>query len=664
MFRIPDVLRLALALLGASAAPLCAQPAPPALAGGEVVAAIRRDDWPGAAAIAAGMADTLAAKLVTYYRLLAPGAARADEIADFIAANPGWPQQDQLARRRDEALIALADDGAAAAFCRRAPPVLAEAWLRCANAAAALGDEAAASRAAGLAWSGGIDDPAAETILARRWPRALTPAATWQRFSRLLPRDAAAAARALPEMTAEQQSAARAVLALRTDRPEASDLLAALPAPVKVWPLVFFENARWLKRQGRLPDAATLWRTDGDAAMRAAGDRAGAFLAEREALARQILATGDAALAYAVVADGFADPTASAAASPEARVEGRFLAGFIALESLHDPARAEPHFLALAALSPAVITQARAHYWLARVAAARGDGARARAEYAEAARWPVTFYGQLAARANGASAGALAARLRGLDDPIASPAAAAEITRHELARAASDLVAWGAPNRARPFLIRLARELPEPPARTVIARMSLALGLPDQAVMIARLTGRDGAMLPRAGWPLAADPPRAPVPSPAVVLGLIRQESSFDASAISGSGALGLMQLLPNTARQVAHKLGLAGLAPVTLTADPGLNIRLGSAYLASLLAHYDGALPLALAAYNGGPGNVASWLATNGDPRAEKSDTVMIDWIERIPFGETRNYVERVIENIAIYHAKRGEPAADPLVP
>ncbi len=632
----------------------------------DVMAAIRGDDWPRAAALARQIADPMAGKLVTYYRLLAPadapgGGASAEEIAAFIATNPDWPGQDLLARRRDEALVALADDRAAAAFCRNAPPVLPEAWLRCANAAAASGDAAAAARAAGFAWSGGIDDAAAEAVLAARWPGALTPAATWARFTRLLPRDAEAAARALPEMTPEQQAAARAVLALRADRPDAGDQLAGLPASVREWPLVFFETARWLRRAGRLADAAALWQASGEGATHAAGDRAAAFLAERETLARQILATGDAETAYAVIAGGVADP-AGAAETAAARADPIFLAGFIALESLHDPARAAPHFRALAALSPAVITQARAHYWLGRVAAAGGDGDGARAEYIRAAAWPVAFYGQRAAIALGWPPARLSARIAALHDPAATPAEARDFAARDLARAASLLVAWGAANRARPFLVDLAGLAPAPRHRALAARLGLSFGLPDAAVAIARRAGRDGLMLPGAGWPLAASVPSQPVAA-ATMLGLIRQESSFDVAAVSPSGALGLTQLLPGTARQVAHTLGLA-VVTADLTRDAGLNIRLGAAYLAALMARYDGALPLALAAYNGGPSNVAAWLAVNGDPRAAKSEMAMLDWIERIPFGETRNYVERVVENIAIYHAKRHEPAVDPLAP
>ncbi len=220
------------------------------------------------------------------------------------------------------------------------------------------------------------------------------------------------------------------------------------------------------------------------------------------------------------------------------------------------------------------------------------------------------------------------------------------------------------PERARPFFGAILRESPGAATYSLIAHRALAMGLPDAAVMTARLAGRDGVMLPDAGWPMQLTPPPLPAPlDAAMLLGLVRQESSFDPAAESSSGALGLMQLLPATARMVASKLGAPlpdGAVRATLISDPGRNLTLGAAYFASLLDRYGGDPVLAIAAYNAGPSTVANWLAANGDPR--QGGISELDWIERIPYDETRNYVERVIENIAIYHVKRGEGFPYPL--
>jgi soluble lytic murein transglycosylase len=172
------------------------------------------------------------------------------------------------------------------------------------------------------------------------------------------------------------------------------------------------------------------------------------------------------------------------------------------------------------------------------------------------------------------------------------------------------------------------------------------------AVFIARRMGRDGLMLPQQGWPMPFDPPAAAL-DPAVALGIMRQESSFDVGAVSPSGARGLMQLMPFTADAVARQLGIATSLGM-LISDPDHNMRLGTDYLRQMLDQFGGSLPLAVAAYNAGPHRVVQWLAQNGDPRVGPVD--MIDWIEQIPVGETRNYVQRVLENITIYRARRGE--------
>ncbi|MGI4952702.1 MAG: lytic transglycosylase domain-containing protein, partial [Janthinobacterium lividum] len=236
--------------------------------------------------------------------------------------------------------------------------------------------------------------------------------------------------------------------------------------------------------------------------------------------------------------------------------------------------------------------------------------------------------------------------------------AAAAFAGQELVRAATLLVAWGEPRRARPFLLRLDDLADGPGMRALAARFAGDLGLPDQAVAIARRAGRDGVVLGVAGWPRPVSPPEGVV-EPAVALGLIRQESSFDAGAGSPVGARGLMQLMPATAAAVARRLNEPASVPA-LTADPAYNMRLGTAYLRGLMDQFDGALPLALAGYNAGPHRVQAWLTAQGDPLAGGVD--MLDWIEMIPFNETRNYVQRVIENIVIYRAQRGDTAVHPL--
>ena len=587
----------------------------------DVLAAVRADRWAEADAAAAALPDPLARKMVLFFRLQSPGGARPGEIAAFLAENPAWPGGPTLARRLSDA------------EARPSP------------------DPAADARAA---WVRGVDQ-AAEVAFLRQWGRVLTPDDHWRRFDRLAWSDpgtpGSPAARQVQRMDPASQPDAQARLALRRDDPVAPALVAALPAAARTDPALVLDLARWYRRAGLDKDAVGVWTGPGAAAEAAASpDRRPAFWSERNELARRLLRFGDPAEAYAIAA--------GATQSGEAALDADFLAGWVALRRLNQPAAAARHFTTLAGLSRAAITQGRAHYWLGRSLAASGDAGAARTALLAAAAWPLTYYGQLAACALGEDPPALTRRVLDVQDPDWTDSAAAAFAGQELARAAALLVAWGDARRAKPFLLRLDELATDAGARTLAARFAADLGLPDQAVAIARRAGRDGVMLAQAGWPRPVSPPAGSV-EPAVALGLIRQESSFDSGAASPVGARGLMQLMPATAAAVAKRLGEPASVPA-LTSDPGYNMRLGTTYLQGLLDQFGGALPLALAGYNAGPHRVQAWLTAQGDPVSGGAD--MIDWIEMIPFNETRNYVQRVIENIVIYRAQRGEAVPHPL--
>ncbi len=611
-----------LAVLVLAARPAWAGDPMPLLAAGDFVAA---------RAAVAGMADPVARLLVRFYRLLTEGAATPSEIAAFRAAHPDWPDQGVLARRFQQALAADNDPADAVKFCPRAR--LPAALANCAG----LLSGPAALRAAQEAWAGGLLDP----IFARRWGARFTAADALARFRVLLRSDPAAARGLLPRLPPAARAGAEVALAFRLGAPDAAARYRALPASARAAPGLVLAMAQRLEAKDPMA-AAAFWRATGFAAEAAAppAKRAG-FWPVRQVLARDLWAAGDAAGAYALADD-------RAQTAPGTVASSGFLAGFIALTALHRPAVAAAQFHRLA-VSRAVITEAREHYWLGRAAAA--SGADPAGEYRAASRDPTTFYGQLAARALGLAPVAL---LRGRTDPPFTPAEAAAFTARPLVRAALLLAAWHQPGRARAFLLRVAALSADPATQTLAARLALALDIPSAAVFIARRAGMEGTLLPVAGWPVAAAPPDDGV-APAVILALIRQESSFDPDAVSPSGARGLMQLMPGTAAQVARGLG-ARVSLTALTADPARNIRLGAAYFGQLLDRFGGSLPLAVAAYNAGPRRVDQWLAVNGDPRGHPRR--MIDWIERIPYPETRNYVQRVLEGVVDYLARTGTAA------
>ncbi len=619
--------------------------APPAFAQ-DVIDLIRADRWAEASAAATKIGDPIAGKIVTYYRMLAPGAARADEIARFMTDNPDWPAQALLARRRDETLAGETDE-VARALCPIARPALAGALLRCAEAA----DPKDAADYARAAWIAGITDAGWEKRFLQRWSGVLTPASDAARFDRLVLSDAEAARRQITRLPLAARPLAITRLAFRTDDTKAEGLMSALPAAQREDPALVLDHARWLRHTGDDAGALALWRKSGAAAQAGSPARLGAFWEERNLMARRLIRAGDAAGAYSIAA-GFTEGPS------EDVLDATFLAGFIALRLQQDKPTAARHFKTLSDRSASAITQGRAHYWLARAAATPEE---AQAEYRRAAVWTTTFYGQLAALTLEPDPAKLAATIAATRDPPPDGPRLQSLAARDLARAAALLSVWGDKRRAQAFLLRLDETSADPSERTLSARLATEFGMLETAVAIARRAGRDGVALIEAGWPVAATVPADAGTEPALALGIMRQESNFDPSVVSRSGARGLMQLMPPTAAQVARRLGVQANVPA-LTVDTAFNIRLGTAYLAELMDRFNGCTPLAVAAYNAGPGRVREWLGTNGDPRT--SEAAMLDWLELIPVAETRNYVQRVIENEVIYRARAGVTAAHPLAP
>ena len=618
---------------------------------------------PGVAA-----ADPLASTLRIYLGVLAPGAPAADT-AGFLAAHPDWPNQPLLKARYDAALVADADDGAAAVQCLARPASSAAAVLRCATALASQGDAAGAGALARTAWRDGIDaaarDGAAETSFLQRWGGVLTPDDGWARFERLgFPHGNAseAAAREAVRLTGTRRAVALARVALASGTaPDPLALFGAVPADGQDDPALVLLVARQLRRLGQNDAALGFWR---DRALRVEASEPPAmqqsFWSERDLLARALLASpGRDADAFTMADDG-------ANASVSARGDALFLSGWVALRRLAQPTLAAGRFASLGAMSASVTTRARAAYWLARAEAAEGDAAASLREETVAARLPTTFYGQLALRALAPQEGrsAYLDRLRTALTDTAGPAwtqaQALSFAAGEMPRAAVLLVAWGQARQAKAFLGAADMRAVDPVGHALAADLALTLGLPDEAVAIARRAGRDGRPMPVLGWPRPFTPP-AGLPAP-LLLGVMRQESGFDTAAASPSGALGLMQLMPATASGVARAHGVPFGSASMLTADPGLNMRLGAAYLEGLLSRFGGNVAVAVAAYNAGPHRVAGWPAAPPSPPDAASldlpDDAAVDWIEGIPVSETRNYVQRVLENQGVYAAE-GAPSA-----
>ena len=583
----------------------------------------------------------LSAKLLRWVRLLA-GPADPEEAAAFLAANPDWPAAEPIRRRAEVVLAASGSDEAVRDWARRYAPLSPAFRIRLAASLPAT--EGAAQARSG--WIEMAPDAAAEQAALERIGRMLTPADHAARFERMAwLGQAGAAQRVQPLLPDGYQPTARAILELLAGR----DAPAGDPAN----PTLFLRRARLLRQSDRDAEALAWWAK---APHPEAPERAGPLWNERQAMARRTLRLGDPPAALRLAAahglSGGAEP----------QLDALFLTGWLALRFNGDARTAARNFAALSDIALAPISAARAAYWQGRAAAAAG--ADPAPHFRAAAAHPATYYGQLGVLALGEGEAGIAERLKALAQPAPDPTRMHAFLGRELARAARLLNDAGERGRARLFLLRLEQLAPDAADRAQAAALAAAIGRPDVGVEIARRAGpKDGATLLEAGWPVPFAPPEAAGVERALALALMRQESNFDPQAVSPVGARGLMQLMPATARTTAKLIGITT-APARLTAEPQHNMALGTAYLAQQLADFGQAVPLALAAYNAGPQRVTQWLGDNGDPRlaAGQGGADPIDWVERIPFAETRNYVQRVVESTMVYRARFGEGGPHPL--
>ncbi len=615
-------------------------------AGRAALGAANAGRWPDAQALAVN-ADPLAAKLVQWMRLQVRGMATADEIAAFIATNPDWPFRATLLTRAEEVLPLMPSDPLVLSLYTYESPR----GLPAAQALADARKRQGTDPTPGLreAWRDLNADAVEESVFLAQNAGILTAADHQARFDRLAwGRQFAAAARVLPMLSSTSRVAAEQRLALASERAGADSGLPSRPTDLGM----AAEWARFLRRKDRDVEAAAVWQSAEALQANLSPEAARAVWTERQVLSRKLLRLGNASAAYRVAAEHGQPPDTANFH------EAEFLAGFIALRMMNNPAAAAQHFARLGEGSTSIITRSRASYWRGRAAAAQGRAAEARDHYAEAAALTTGFYGQLGSIALGETPLQLSARITGIVPATPGAAAANAFLDKELARAVLTLADLGDTARARTFLLRLEDLSPDPATHVLTARLANTIGRPDHAVWVARRGGIDGIMLLPEGYPTPYPATGNGAAEPAFIYAISRQESNFDPTAVSPANARGLMQLLPGTASQVARGLGIAHQVN-WLTTQPDHNMTLGAQYLADQLARF-GNLALAAAAYNAGPRRVDEWLSTYGDPRIgpAQGGTDMIDWIEQIPFTETRNYVQRVVENAVIYRALNPQTA------
>jgi soluble lytic murein transglycosylase len=600
------------------------------------------------------IADPLGRKLVDWSRLKA-GVGEPGDYRAFLEANPTWPDRLLLTQRFEEALFTQGGSSLAIkdAF-KGGEPSSGVGLAALASAHLAEGDEGRAQALAARAWRRQEIPVTLETGFLERFGRLLTEADHKWRLDRLLVDDlrwtsdrnerAAVVRRLIPLLSKPEQRKAEARLAAFVRAANAQQLMKALPAHTDAdWGLAY-QRIQMLRRAGKHEEAwKALLSAPTDPALIVNPD---AWWAERRANAYEALSAGKPRVAFDLVRQ--AGPL-----SANPLKDQTFLAGWLALRFLNDARPAESFFRALRKAADGPISVAKAEYWLGRSAEALGDRAQAETHYRAAAQHLDTFHGQLArqklangfqhfvvkapaapsaediARFNGLDVvkGAVLARKSGLDTGI-----------------------------VRTFLGQLQRDMKSEGEFAMLAHLAEALGHTQMAVRVGKAAIGRGLNVVQYAYPLHPFPAYAPLrppPETALLLGIARQESEFNEQIVSGAGARGILQVMPVTAKHVckAYKLK-CDLS--RLLSDASYNTMIASAYVGDRLAEFSGSYVLTLAGYNAGPGRARQWIREFGDPRNPNVDPV--DWIHRIPFEETREYVQKVLSNTQIYRARLGE--------
>ena len=627
----------------AHAAPAPAQaPADELAPAKDVLAALGKKDYAKARALAEELKDPLHKKALRWHlaqikEVPYPFA----QLAEIYRGVKEWPGAWRIAARADEAIGNGDAPEAVLAWFKDSPPRGAKDWSIYIATLARAGKADEARAAAKQAWATVAMAAQDEIAFQRRFGEYLSPDDDRLRLLRLLRDRRTAQARALWEralLPAEDKAAAALRIAMQTRAAAPAEIetqIARLPEAIRDEPDFRYEQASWNQRTDRYEAAGKLLEKP---AMEEVDSRRWRLLGAR--VARELVDANQHEAAYRAAA-GLAG-----AADGETWATMEFLAGWIALRKLNRPAAALSHFTRLYEKSGAAISRGRGAYWAARAAESAGDKEAAQRWLVFAAGYPHVFYGQLAIAALGRERLALPA------DATVPEGARKSFAGEERARAGALFAALGEDDASRLLLLDLAMEADTPERWAAVADFA-ANGVKHRevAVRAARRAAVKNVPLFALGFPTLDLPADSKV-EPAFALAIIRQESEFYVAARSPTGARGLMQLMPATAREQARRLKVR-YEPAKLTTDESYNLRLGTDFLARLVARYDGLYPLAAAAYNGGPGNLRKWLARYGDPRDGKVD--IVDWIESIPFEETRNYVQRVLENLAIYRHRAG---------
>jgi soluble lytic murein transglycosylase len=624
--------------------------APPVELSGELRAAkdaidlVRKGKISDATAIQKAIGDPAAQKLVEWVLLRHAGEASFSRYANFVAENPHWPSSD-LIRRRAEAR--LWEDRFNATMVRsfmRNEPSSAKGRLALARVLLAEGDRDGAGQLVRRAWRSDELSERAEAEVIELFRDLLSSEDHRARMDkRIGAKDMSGAARAARQLGGDYPAIVKACAAVSADSSKAVELLDAIGTEARNDLGYTFCRINWMLRHDRLDDATRLMLAAAPDTM--ALQETDEWWRVRRVLARKLLDAGNFQSAYQVVR------TAALPANQNYQAEAHFLPGWIALRYLNDPSVASQHFAHIDDGSVNPIVMARACYWRGRAAEAAGENEKMRIEYGAAARHTTAYYGQIA-RARLGLAGIE------LPEPPVPGSTEDRAVSDELVRAADILYSLGERELIVNFAADLANQSVDAGLLAAIGDLTMRRNDARSMLQIGKTALARGYSLHSYAFPTIGIPQHsqiAPEIEKSLVYSVARTESAFDQRDKSPANAVGLMQVTPEAGRDTAKRFGVT-YDWDRMVSDPVYNTQMGAAELSALLREYNGSHILTFAGYNAGRGRVRQWIKLYGDPRNPDVDAV--DWVERIPFAETRNYVQRVMENLLVYRV-RFEPGS-----
>ncbi len=585
-------------------------------------------------------AGTLERKIMAWAIAVDGNNVPAETLVSIMNDLSHWPRLRSMRLNVEKALAKSGGSEALRIAFSQSLPEDIDTAIKVARAYASGGDKARARQAIASHWRASKLTKSQEATILSRLGNVLTRDDHRERVEYLLGKNRLRAAQRIAGR-AGMTRLVNARVAVHRKQANAAKALAAVPGQQKTHPNYLFSKAKYLRRKGQISNAAnTLLSIDTRQVRGAASDE---LWIEKRILSSDLLEAGKSRLAYKLA-------SRNVAGSPRRWLDAEFYAGWIALRKRNAPKVAIRHFERLVSKAGTPLSKSRGHYWSGRAFEAMGQKSSANTAYTRAARYDTSYYGQLAALKLGR---------KGISISRAGASAQdrASFARYEFTQAIAKLESAGHPRRARTFYRHLAGQMKNPGEIALLAlraekRRDYQLSL--QVGKRAFIRGMDVDTL---AWPLGAISKGTKTSGPGLPMAyaIARQESTFQIDARSSADALGLMQLLPGTAKRVARGLGLK-YSRRRLVTDGSYNARLGTAYLDQQMDKFGGSFILTFSAYNAGPRRASEWIERFGDPRGKPLDFV-IDWVEQIPFSETRNYVQRVMENYQVYKTRiKGE--------